>query len=224
MNSVQRSLAIAGAGIAVLAGAWLVFPHNEALREIPYYDPLEAGLKKTTDPGTHYTVSDFKLVDQSGDTISRSDFAGKITVVDFFFVNCQGICPIMNTNLSNVYEAYKGNDKIAFISHTVNPENDSVPVLAEHAKKYDADVKQWHFVTGDKKEIYRLARKSYLVSDTEGDGSKEDFVHSQNFAVVDADGHIRGIYDGTEEKEIERLISDLKILLASQQSTANSQQ
>jgi protein SCO1 len=214
MNSVQRSLAVAGAGVAILVGAWLVFPHEGALREIPYYDPLEAGLKKSTEPGTHYTVSDFTLVDQIGDTISRADFAGKITVVDFFFVNCQGICPIMNTNLSKVYEAYKGNNKIAFISHTVNPENDSVPVLAAHAKKYNADVKQWHFVTGDKKEIYRLARKSYLVSDTEGDGSKEDFVHSQNFAVVDGEGHIRGIYDGTEDKEIERLISDLKILTA----------
>ncbi|MFM2016554.1 MAG: hypothetical protein RL007_210 [Bacteroidota bacterium] len=214
MNSVQRSLVVAGAGVAILVGAWLVFPHEGALREIPYYDPLEAGLKKSTEPGTHYTVSDFTLVDQIGDTISRADFAGKITVVDFFFVNCQGICPIMNTNLSKVYEAYKGNNKIAFISHTVNPENDSVPVLAAHAKKYNADVKQWHFVTGDKKEIYRLARKSYLVSDTEGDGSKEDFVHSQNFAVVDGEGHIRGIYDGTEDKEIERLISDLKILTA----------
>lgn len=217
MNSVQRSLAVAGAGVAILVGAWLVFPHDEALREIPYYDPLEAGLKKSTDPGKHYVVSDFKLINQVGDTITRKDFADKITVVDFFFVNCQGICPIMNTNLSKVYEAYKGNDKIAFISHTVNPENDSVPVLAAHALKYGADVKQWHFVTGEKTEIYRLARKSYLVSDTEGDGSKEDFVHSQNFALVDADGHIRGLYDGTEDKEIERLISDLKILTAGKQ-------
>lgn len=212
MNSVQRSLAVAGAGVAILVGAWLVFPHDEALREIPFYDPLEAGLKKSTDPGKHYIVSDFKLINQVGDTITRKNFAGKITVVDFFFVNCQGICPVMNTNLSKVYEAYKGNYKIAFISHTVNPENDSVPVLAAHALKYGADVKQWHFVTGEKTEIYRLARKSYLVSDTEGDGSKEDFVHSQNFALVDADGHIRGLYDGTEDKEIERLISDLKIL------------
>jgi protein SCO1/2 len=214
MNSIQRSLAVAGAGVAILVGAWLVFPHDEALREIPYYDPLEAGLKKSTEPGKHYVVSDFKLIDQNGDTITRATFAGKITVVDFFFVNCQGICPIMNTNLKKVYDAYKGNDKIAFISHTVNPENDSVPVLAAHALKYNADVKQWHFVTGEKTEIYRLARKSYLVSDTEGDGSKEDFVHSQNFALVDADGHLRGVYDGTEDKEVERLISDLKILTA----------
>jgi protein SCO1 len=162
MNSVQRSLAAAGAGVVILIGAWLVFPHNEPLRELPYYDPLEAGLKKSTEPGKHYVVSDFKLINHNGDTITRASFSGKITVVDFFFVNCQGICPIMNTNLSKVYEAYKGNNKIAFISHTVNPENDSVPVLAAHALKYGADVKQWHFVTGEKTEIYRLCALTEL--------------------------------------------------------------
>jgi len=214
MRGVVKPLALVGAAIAVLVGIWFIVPHDQSLKEVPYYDPIETGLKKDIKPGEHHVVTDFVLVNQAGDTVTRKDFAGKITVVDFFFTTCQGICPLMKTQMQRVYETFKGNDSVLFISHTVNPEGDSVPVMAATAKKYNADVRQWHFVTGDKKEIYRLARKSYLVSDTEGDGGKEDFVHSEKFTLVDGEGHIRGLYDGTDERDVNILINDIRILLS----------
>ncbi|HTF05695.1 MAG TPA: SCO family protein [Bacteroidia bacterium] len=213
MSSLKKPLALVGAGVAVLVGTWLIIPHDQPLKDVPYYDPIEAGLKKDIKPGEHHKVFDFSLVNQAGDTVTRKDFAGKLTVVDFFFTTCQGICPRMNTQMQRVYEAFKGNDSVLFLSHTVNPENDSVAVMAEHAKKYGADVHQWHFVTGDRAQIYKLARKSYLVSDTEGDGSTEDFVHSEKFTLVDGDGYIRGLYDGTDEGDVDMLIRDIRSLL-----------
>lgn len=213
MSSLAKPLALAGAGAVILVAVWMLIPHDQPVKDVPYYDPTEEGLKKDIKPGEHHVVSDFKLINQAGDTITRSDFVGRITVVDFFFTSCQGICPVMTSQMQRVYEEFKGNDSVLFISHTVNPENDSVAVMAEHAKRYHADVNQWHFVTGDKAEIYRLARKSYLVSDTEGDGSKEDFVHSEKFTLVDGQGHIRGMYNGTIAGEVDFLITDIRQLL-----------
>lgn len=213
MSSLAKPLALVGAGAVILVAVWMLIAHDQPVKDVPYYDPTEEGLKKDIKPGEHHVVSDFKLINQAGDTITRSDFVGRITVVDFFFTSCQGICPVMTSQMQRVYEEFKGNDSVLFISHTVNPESDSVAVMAEHAKRYHADVNQWHFVTGDKAEIYRLARKSYLVSDTEGDGSKEDFVHSEKFTLVDGQGHIRGMYNGTIAGEVDFLITDIRQLL-----------
>lgn len=213
MSSLAKPLALVGAAAVILVAVWLLIPHDQPVKDVPYYDPTEEGLKKDIKPGEHHVVADFKLINQAGDTVTRADFAGRITVVDFFFTSCKGICPVMNSQMERVYNEFKGNDSVLFISHTVNPENDSVAVMAENAMQYHADVKQWHFVTGDKAEIYRLARKSYLVSDTEGDGSKEDFVHSEKFTLVDGEGHIRGMYNGTVAGEVDFLIADIRQLL-----------
>lgn len=213
MSSLAKPLALVGVAAVILIAVWLMIPHDQPVKDVPYYDPTEQGLKANIKPGEHHVVTDFKLINQDGDTITRANFVGKITVVDFFFTTCQGICPVMNSQMQRVYEAFKGNDSVLFISHTVNPENDSVAVMAEHAKRYGADSKQWHFVTGDRAEIYHLARKSYLVSDTEGDGSKEDFVHSEKFTLVDGEGHIRGMYNGTVPGEVDMLIKDIRQLL-----------
>lgn len=213
MNSLVKPLAVVGAAVVILIAAWLLIPHDQPVKEVPFYDPTEEGLKKEIKPGEHHVVSDFQLINQDGDTITRADFVGKITVVDFFFTTCQGICPRMNSQMQRVYKTFQGNDTVKFISHTVNPENDSVSVMASYALQFGADAAQWHFVTGDRAEIYRLARKSYLVSDTEGDGSKEDFVHSEKFTLVDGDGHIRGLYDGTVPGEVDMLIKDIQQLL-----------
>jgi protein SCO1/2 len=213
MSALKKPLALVGAGVAILVAVWLVIPHDQPVKDVPYYDPIEEGIKKDIKPGEHHTVLDFTLIDQSGDTITRDDLKGKICVVDFFFTTCQGICPLMNTQMQRMYETFKGNDTVVFLSHTVNPENDSVPVMAAHAQRYGADAEQWHFLTGDRKQIYNLARKSYLVSDTEGDGSTEDFVHSEKFTLVDADGHIRGMCNGTIEGEVDLMIADVRQLL-----------
>lgn len=211
--AIKKPLALVGAGIAILAGVWLVMPHGQPVKDVPYYDPIEEGTKKNTAPGEHHKVLDFSLVDQNGDTLTRADVQGKICVVEFFFTTCQGICPLMNTQMQRMYNEFKGNDTVVFLSHTVNPEYDSIPVMAAHAQRYGADAKQWHFLTGDRKQIYMLARKSYLVSDTEGDGSTEDFVHSDKFTLVDADGHIRGMCNGTVAGEVDLLSKDVRQLL-----------
>lgn len=201
--------------VGLLVGGYLFFSQGQQIRELPYFEPIEKGSAGIKDSLGRHLVTGFSLVDQSGDTINRADFTNSITVVDFFFTRCQGICPVMTTQMQRVYERYKGNSGVQIISHTVNPENDSVPVLMEYAKRYKADAKQWHFVTGDKPQLYNLARKSYLISDTEGDGGKEDFVHSQNFALIDHEGHIRGVYDGTDSVEVNRLMVELNVLLGS---------
>lgn len=213
MSSLIKPLALVGAAVAVMVGVWFIIPHDQPVKDVPYYDPIEKGLKSDADPGEHHTVLDFSLVNQNGDTVTRNDFAGKIVVVDFFFTTCKGICPLMNTQMQRIYDEFKGNDSVLFLSHTVNPENDSVPVMRAHAQQFGADAKQWHFVTGDRKQIYMLARKSYLVTDSEGDGSTEDFVHSEKFVLLDGDGHIRGMCDGTVPGEVDLMMNDIRQLL-----------
>jgi protein SCO1 len=213
MSSLKKPLALVGAGVAIMVGVWFIIPHDQPVKDVPYYDPIEEGIKKDVKPGEHHKVLDFMLVDQNGDTITREDVKGKICVVEFFFTTCKGICPLMNTQMKRMYEEFKGNDTVVFLSHTVNPENDSVSVMRDHAASFGADAKQWHFLTGDKAQLYMLARKSYLVSDTEGDGSKEDFVHSEKFTLVDADGHIRGMCNGTIEGEVDLMMNDVRQLL-----------
>jgi protein SCO1/2 len=215
MNKMILNIALGLVAIGVLIGGYFAFANGQQVRELPYFEPIEKGLKTNADSLGRHLVYDFSLTDQTGKTVTRKDFENSITVVDFFFTSCQGICPVMNSQMKRVYEQYKGNKEVKLISHTVNPEKDSVEVLAAYAKKYNADPEQWHFVTGDKAELYKLARKSYLISDTNGDGGKEDFVHSQNFALIDKAGHIRGVYDGTDSVEVDRLIVDMKLLLGS---------
>lgn len=159
-----------------------------------------------------HTVSDFSLTDQTGATITQKNLEGKMYVADFFFTTCTGICPVMNNQLQRVYEKYKDYNGLAFVSHTVDPEGDSVPVMAAYAARHGAQAGHWYFLTGDKKQIYDLARNSYLISATTGDGGAEDFVHSQYFALVDKNKHIRGMYDGTDSIQVNKLIGDIEIL------------
>ncbi|HEU4718992.1 MAG TPA: SCO family protein [Bacteroidia bacterium] len=213
MKSLWGNILLVAAAAGLITAGIIIFKKGTNVRTLEYWDPVEEGLRHDQQAGQHHKVLDFSLTDQTGKTITRADFTKSITVVDFFFTTCQGICPRMNTQMQRVYQAYKGNPEVKFISHTVNPENDSVPVLAAYAQRFHADADQWHFVTGDKPQLYNLARKSYLISDTEGDGGKEDFVHSQMFSLVDKEGYIRGIYDGTDPEEVDRLITDIKVLM-----------
>ena len=144
---------------------------------------------------------------------TENDFRNKIYVTDFFFVTCPTICPKMTDQMHRVYEEFKENDDILFLSHTVMPEADSVPVLKDYAEKLKVDVKKWKFVTGDKKQIYNLARKTYFAAVTEGDGGVNDFIHTENFVLVDKEKRLRGFYDGTSKKDVDRLIEDINALL-----------
>lgn len=163
----------------------------------------------------YHTVAPFSFINQDGKTVTDKDYNGKIYVVDYFFTTCKTICPKMTSELLRVQNKFaytKG--LVQILSHTVDPENDSVPVLKAYSEMVHADTKMWTFVTGDKKELYDMARTSYLLNATEGDGGPDDFVHSELFILIDKEKHIRGIYDGTDIKAVSNLMDDIKVLMA----------
>jgi len=161
----------------------------------------------------NHRISQFKLINQLGDTITEKTFEGKIYVADFFFTRCGGICPKMTKQMDRAAEVLKNEKDVMFLSHSVTPVMDSVPILAAYADLYGADPEQWMLVTGDKKQIYDLARKFYFAVTTEGEGDEADFIHTENFVLIDKEKRIRGFYDGTSEKDVDRLIGDIRILL-----------
>ena len=161
---------------------------------------------------TDHKIGNFSLINMDGKKITEENFDGKIYVADFFFTTCPGICPKMTDQLERIAEKYKSNNRVLILSHTVKPEEDSLPALSEYAKEHNADPSKWFFVTGPKKEINKLARTSYLVGGSETE-SDEDFVHTQFFALIDPQKRIRGFYDGTDSVEVNKLIADIAILI-----------
>jgi protein SCO1/2 len=160
-----------------------------------------------------HRVGPFSLTNQNGKTVTEKDYEDKIYVTDFFFVTCPTICPKMTKQMNRVYDEFKNNQDISFLSHTVMPEADSVPVLNKYAKDLGVSSDKWNFVTGDKKQIYNLARKTYFAAITEGDGGVNDFVHTENFVLVDKDKRLRGFYDGTSKVDVDRLVIDVYALI-----------
>lgn len=171
------------------------------------------GREKLPVLGTNgHIVGGFSFTNQEGRTITSKDVVGKVYVAEYFFTTCTGICPKMNKNLEKVYAAYKKEPRFRILSHTVDPETDSVSVLKRYALDHGADPSNWWFLTGTKKELYRLARAGYLVDDGTYAGD-EDFVHTQWVALVDGEGRIRGLYEATKVPEIDKLIGDIDRLL-----------
>lgn len=160
----------------------------------------------------YHTIQPFAFVNQYHDTVSEKTIDNKIFVADFFFATCQSICPKMSSQLVHVQNAFKDDNNVLILSHTVNPSNDSVEVLNGYAQTYGAIKNKWHLLTGNKKTIYDMARYSYLVNALEDDGSAEGFLHSELFVLVDAQKRIRGMYDGTDSVAVVKLISDIKLL------------
>jgi len=160
----------------------------------------------------YHTIADFSFTNQNGKTITQKEYEGKVYVADFFFTTCGSICPKMTTNLVDVQKAIKNNPKVKLLSLTVFPETDSVPALKAYAKKYGVIDSKWNLVTGDKKEIYTMARKSYLAVKMGKPEELYDMVHTENFVLVDQKKRVRGFYDGTKKEEIQRLIEDINWL------------
>lgn len=160
----------------------------------------------------YHTISDFKLYNQNGDTITQDFYDGKIYVADFFFTTCQTICPIMTDHMLKIQEKLKDDPDVLLLSHTVIPNADSVPQLKKYAIEKGVNDAKWNLVTGDKKQIYDLARKSYLAAKSEGDAGPFDMIHTENFVLVDKEKRIRGFYDGTSPEAIDDLLHDIKIL------------
>ncbi len=160
----------------------------------------------------YHTVKDFELINQNGDTITQDYYKDKIYVADFFFTTCLTICPVMTDHMLKIQEKIKDDPEVLLLSHTVFPKTDSVPVLKAYAEEKGVLDKKWNLVTGDKKHIYELARKSYLASKSNGDGGPYDMIHTENFVLVDKEKRIRGFYDGTDAEAIENLMHDIKVL------------
>lgn len=160
----------------------------------------------------YHTIADFNFVNQFGDTITQKTTEGKYYVANFFFATCQSICPRMNSQMGRVQNAYKSDPEILFLSHTVNPLHDTVEVLAQYGAKYGAVQNKWHLLTGDKKAIYDLGKRSYLINAVEDDGSEEGFIHSEYLLLIDKQKRIRALYDGTDSIQVNKLIEDIKLL------------
>ncbi len=164
----------------------------------------------------NHHVSAFSFINQDGKTITSDDVKGKICVVEYFYATCKGICPKMNENLASVYTAFKGNKNVMILSHTVDPLKDTVGALKAYSMRFGADANQWMFLTGDKKQLYDMARYSYLINaeDTaNGVTITDDFIHDKHYTLVDGFGRVRGFYDGTNMDEVNKLIADIRLLM-----------
>lgn len=183
---------------------------------LPVYQPAEVSTELVDSTIQHvkkyHIISDFILTNQNGKTITQNDYKDKIYVADFFFTTCQTICPIMTDHMVIIQEELKNDHEVLLLSHTVTPEIDSVAQLKKYAVKKGVDDAKWNLVTGEKRQIYQLARKSYLAVIEDGDGGEHDMIHTENFILVDKKKRIRGFYDGTNREDIDKLLEDIKIL------------
>ncbi len=161
-------------------------------------------------------VHEFHFVRQDGKEITQKDVVGKTYIAEYFFTTCKGICPKMNKNMQKVYNELKNDKNFMVLSHTVDPETDSVPVLKRYADSIGASIDNWWFLTGTKENLYKTARESYLLDDPQNSSKNitDQFIHTQFFALVDKEGQVRGIYDGLKKDETEQLVVDCKKLLS----------
>ena len=187
-------------------------------KKLPIYSPSMVSSELVEQELLHvkkyHRISDFTLLNQNGIEVSHNNYDNKIYVADFFFTTCPSICPIMTGNMVYLQNEIK-NDEIMFASFSVTPEIDSVEVLKKYALEKGVNDKRWNLMTGDRKEIYNLARKSYLVVKDNPEAGSHDMIHTENFVLVDKERRIRGFYDGTNIEDMNKIISDIKILLDS---------
>lgn len=160
----------------------------------------------------YHKIADFSLTNQNGKTITQADYKDKIYVADFIFTTCQSICPIMTDHMVEIQKAIMDDDDVMLLSHSVTPDIDTVAQLKKYALEKGVNDRKWNLVTGDKKQIYELARKSYMAVKTQGNGDEYDMIHTENFMLIDKKRQIRGYYDGTKPEEIDRLLADIKVL------------
>ena len=180
------------------------------------YNPVDVNPRLVDDSMLHiqknHTIANFELTNQNGEIITNKNYQDKIYIADFFFTRCQTICIAMAYNMSELQEFYKTDKDIMFLSHSVTPVMDSVSVLKEYANLKGVIDSKWNVTTGSKKHIYELARKSYFAVLDEGNGDENDFIHTEQFVLVDKERRIRGYYDGTEKKDMEKLKIDVALL------------
>jgi protein SCO1/2 len=160
----------------------------------------------------YHTIANFKFVDQDSTEVTNDTYKGKIYVADFFFTSCRTICPIMKTQMLRVYDSIQNDPDVLLLSHTIDPEYDTVGLLHDYANRLGVKSDKWHFVTGNKDEIYKLAQTSYFSTALEDKSEPDGFIHSGAFLLIDKDRRIRGKYDGTKEEDVNRLLADIQRL------------
>lgn len=204
--------------LVVLSGI-IVFLFYNALKPVktlPVYQPAMVNEELVDSSIQHvrkyHTIADFKLINQNGDTITQNQYRDKIYVADFFFTTCPSICPIMTDNMLKIQQQILNDKDVMLLSHSVTPTIDSVAQLKKYALEKGVIDSKWNLVTGDKKQIYDLARRSYLAVKSTGNGDAYDMIHTENFMLIDKERRIRGFYDGTNPEDIEKLLSDLELL------------
>ena len=185
-------------------------------KSLPIYNPADVNPELVDSTvqyvSKYHTIADFKFTNQNGKTITQKDYEGKIYVADFFFTTCESICPKMTANMVDVQKAILNNPKVMLLSHTVMPDVDSVSVLKKYALDKGIVDSKWNLVTGDKKDIYSIARKSYLAVKMGKPEELYDMVHTENFILIDSKRRVRGFYDGTNREEVKKLIEDIQLL------------
>lgn len=184
---------------------------------LPYYNSADFTpnwySKKQLDTLKLHKIASFAFIDQNGNTISNKTVKGKIFAANFFFTICPSICPTMTQNLLAVQKAFKNNDEVLILSHSVMPAKDNVAQLKKYATRWEIDSKKWHLLTGNKDEIYDLARKSYFAEKEIGlQKEKNEFLHTENVFLIDKQGYIRGVYNATLALDVENLVNDIKVL------------
>jgi protein SCO1/2 len=213
MKIKPLNLIILLAAAGIFAFAFFKHDPEKPIVKLPIFGEKVYEAKAGKTDTSYHTIPDFSFINQDGKTITQKDVANSVYVTDFFFTTCHTICPIMSDQMERVYESYKGNEEVKFLSHTVDPEIDTVEQLKSYALRHNADSRQWMFLTGAKKDLYEIARKGYLMNAEEGDGGPDDFIHTQLFALIDKHRRIRGYYDGTDSLEMNKLITDIGLLL-----------
>lgn len=203
----------------VIVAYFMTKPSDD--KPLKIYNPIDVESemvdKDLARKGFGHRIQEFSFLDQSGHAYGSEDLTGKMYVAEYFFTTCGTICPIMNSEMQRVQAAFKGNDNFKILSFTVDPETDSVAQMKAYAEGHGADPKQWHFLTGAKKDLYKLARRSFFIlkpaeAKNQGDVGS-DFIHTNYFVLVDTQKRIRGYYDGTNAKEVDKLIQDIQKLL-----------
>ena len=182
--------------------------YKRKMEKLPVLGPFKTMHGKKIE----HHVDDFHMINQYGRPVTTDNWAGKIVIVDFFFTHCPSICPKMTKNLVQLKTKLNGAKDILFNSFTVDPERDSAAQLKHYMVQRGADKGDWDFLTGEKKAIYKLARNSFMIVATDGDGGPTDFIHSDKIVLVDRAKRIRGYYDGTSDKEMNQLLEDIKKL------------
>ncbi|TVZ16398.1 SCO family protein [Maribacter sp. MAR_2009_72] len=221
MRSFFGKFKLFGAVLIGVSGVIIYLFYNALTPKelLPVYTPAMVNAELVPQEIQHvrkyHTISNFSLTNQNGQNITQENYKDKIYIADFFFTTCPTICPIMTKNMALIQQRLGNDNEVLLLSHTVTPEIDSVAQLKNYAIEKGVDDSRWNLVTGDKKQIYELARKSYLAVKTDGDGGPFDMIHTENFILVDKEKRIRGFYDGTNTEDIDQLMTDLDILKAS---------